>query len=34
MRLKTNRKVALSLVDKQQGRYVRVDTLDIEPDPR
>ena len=28
--LKTNRKVALSAVDKQQGRYVRVDTLDFE----
>ena len=29
--LKTNRKVALSLKDKQQGRYQRVDTLPIEP---
>jgi DDE superfamily endonuclease len=28
--LKTNRKVALSKTDKQQGRYVRVDTLDLE----
>ena len=28
--LKTNRKVALSLADKQQGRYVRVDTLELE----
>jgi hypothetical protein len=28
--LKTNRKVALSQADKQQGRYVRVDTLDFE----
>jgi hypothetical protein len=28
--LKTNRKVALSQVDKQQGRYVRVDTLELE----
>jgi len=28
--LKTNRKVALSKVDKQQGRYVRVDTLELE----
>lgn len=28
--LKTNRKVALSLVDKQQGRYVRVDKLELE----
>ena len=28
--LKTNRKVALSKADKQQGRYVRVDTLDLE----
>jgi hypothetical protein len=31
MPLKTNRKVALSLADKQQGRYVRVDTLELEP---
>ena len=31
MPLKTNRKVALSLEDKKQGRYVRVDELDIEP---
>jgi len=29
--LKTNRKVALSLDDQQQGRYQRVDTLTIEP---
>jgi hypothetical protein len=28
--LKTNRKVALSLADKHQGRYVRVDTLELE----
>jgi hypothetical protein len=28
--LKTNRKVALSQADKQQGRYVRVDTLALE----
>jgi hypothetical protein len=28
--LKTNRKVALSRADKQQGRYTRVDTLDLE----
>ena len=28
--LKTNRKVALSRADKQQGRYVRVDTLELE----
>jgi hypothetical protein len=28
--LKTNRKVALSSADKQQGRYVRVDTLELE----
>ena len=27
---KTNRKVALSRADKQQGRYVRVDTLELE----
>jgi hypothetical protein len=32
MPLKTNRKVALSLEDKKQGQYVRVDTLDLEPD--
>lgn len=32
MPLKTNRKVTLSLEDKQQGQYVRVDTLDLEPD--
>lgn len=30
MPLKSNRKVALSLADKQQGRYVRVDTLALE----
>jgi hypothetical protein len=28
--LKTNRKVALSLADKHQGRYLRVDTLGLE----
>jgi Transposase DDE domain len=28
--LKTNRKVALSQADKQQGRYVRVDALELE----
>ena len=28
--LKTNRKVALSLADKHQGRYIRVDTLGLE----
>jgi hypothetical protein len=28
--LKTNRKVALSAADKQQGRYVRVETLELE----
>jgi hypothetical protein len=32
MPLKTNRKVALSVADKKQGRYRRVDALDIEPD--
>jgi hypothetical protein len=32
MPLKTNRKVALSLEDKKNGRYVRVDTLALEPD--
>ena len=32
MPLKTNCKVALSLEDKKQGRYERVDTLAIEPD--
>jgi hypothetical protein len=30
MPIKTNRKLALSLADKKQGRYVRVDTLIIE----
>ena len=30
MPIKANRKVALSLADKQQGRYVRVDTLKLE----
>src|SRR4249920_2991697 len=28
--LKTNRKVALSVADKHQGRYARVDTLELE----
>jgi len=32
MPLKTNRKVAVSLADKKQGRYERVDALEIEPD--
>jgi hypothetical protein len=32
MPLKTNRKVALSLEDKKQGCYVRVDSLALEPD--
>jgi hypothetical protein len=32
MPLKTNRKVALSLEDKKQGRYARIDALEIEPD--
>jgi hypothetical protein len=31
MPLKANRKVAVSLADKRQGRYVRVDTLELEP---
>ncbi len=31
MPLKANRKVALSQADKRQGQYVRVDTLDLEP---
>jgi hypothetical protein len=31
MRLKANRKVALSADDKQQGRYVAVETLVLEP---
>ncbi len=31
MPLKTNRKVALSLADKKQGHWVRVDTLGLEP---
>lgn len=30
MPLKANRKLALSLIDKQQGRYVRVDSLTLE----
>ena len=30
MPIKTNRKVALSLADQQQGRYVRVETLALE----
>jgi hypothetical protein len=30
MPIKVNRKVALSLADKQLGRYVRVDTLELE----
>jgi hypothetical protein len=30
MPVKANRKVALSLADKQQGRYVRMDTLELE----
>jgi hypothetical protein len=32
MPLKANRKVALSLVDKRLGRYMRVDALPLEPD--
>jgi hypothetical protein len=31
MPIKSNRKLALSLADKQQGRYVRVDSLVAEP---
>lgn len=31
MPIKANRKVTLSLADKHQGRYVRVDTLDRDP---
>jgi hypothetical protein len=31
MPVKANRKVALSLAEKQQGRYVRVDMLELEP---
>ena len=31
MPVKTNRKVALNLADQQHGRYVRVDTLVLEP---
>ena len=31
MPIKSNRKVALSLADKQQGRFVSVDTLALEP---
>jgi hypothetical protein len=30
MRLKSNRKLALSAAEKQQGRYVRVDSLTLE----
>ncbi len=30
--LKSNRKVALSVTDKDQGRFQRVDAVDIEPD--
>jgi len=32
MPIKTNRKVALSVDDKQQGRYVRIDELELETD--
>jgi len=32
MPLKTSHKVALSLEDKQHGQYVRIDTLELEPD--
>jgi len=32
MPLKTNRKVALSLEAKRQGHYVRIDSLDLEPE--
>jgi len=32
MPLKTNRKIALSLEDKKQGQYVRIDRLALEPD--
>jgi hypothetical protein len=32
MPVKTNRKVALSLDDKKQGRYVRIDDLELEAD--
>ena len=31
MPLKANRKVALSMEDKKQGRYVQVETLSFEP---
>src|SRR5574341_1947903 len=31
MPIKSNRKVALSLADKQQGHFVSVDTLELEP---
>lgn len=34
MPLKTNRKLALSLDDKRQGQYVRIDTLTLEPGTR
>ena len=32
MAMKSNRKVALSLEDKHQGRFVRIDSLNLEPD--
>ena len=32
MPIKTNRKVALSLDDKKQGRYVRIDEMELETD--
>ena len=31
MPIKSNRKIAVSLADKEQGRWVRVDTLALEP---
>ncbi len=31
MAMKSNRKVALSLEDKHQGRFVRIDSLNLEP---
>ena len=32
MPLKSNRKIALSVADKRQGRYVKLNTLDLQPD--
>jgi len=34
MPIKTNRKIAMSYDDKRQGKYVRVDTVDLKTDKR